>query len=184
MRTNTSEPTTSQIATPSNTTNEQALDSVLGALELDRGNSSTLETAGVKIASLSPTTTGTVDSTSDTEALSIGIREYSQRLMEFHGQLVARVYRKIQYPNRAVRRNLEGRLELDVTLNENGNLIAVEIAQSSGHKILDSAAIKAAQKALSDGVINGLDAVAIAEFGTQNNQVTVPVPVQFQLTKK
>lgn len=117
----------------------------------------------------------------DSEVLSLGVREYSQRLTEFHNGLVSMVYRSIKYPKRAIRRNLEGRLELDITMRKSGELVAVSIAESSGHSILDKAAVEAAEKAMQASGINELDAVAIAEFGNSDDRVVVPVPVNFQL---
>jgi len=47
----------------------------------------------------------------------------------------------INYPDEARRRNLTGSLVLDVAINANGTLNDVRIRRSSGHKILDDAAI-------------------------------------------
>lgn len=47
----------------------------------------------------------------------------------------------INYPDEARRRNLTGALVLDVAINANGTLNDVRIRRSSGHKILDDAAI-------------------------------------------
>ena len=48
-----------------------------------------------------------------------------------------------QYPNRARRRGLEGGLILRVTVNIRGKPSAIEVIKTSGHKILDNAAVKA-----------------------------------------
>jgi len=119
----------------------------------------------------------------DTEVLALGVREYSRRLSAFHNNLVARVYRAIKYPKRAIRRSLEGRLELDITLRKTGELVAVSIAETSGHSLLDDAAVEAAEAALAEPTAS-LDVVAIAEFGNRDGRVVVPVPVSFQLMKK
>lgn len=120
----------------------------------------------------------------DSEVLALGVREYSQRLSAFHNDLVSRVYRKIKYPKRAVRRNLEGRLELDITLRKSGELVAVAVAETSGHPLLDAAAVEAAEAAMAAANLSSLDAVAVAEFSSGDGRVVVPVPVNFQLTKK
>lgn len=137
----------------------------------------------LQLAALLPTAGNLHSVFIDPEVLSLGVQEYSQRLSEFHGGLVAMVYSKIRYPNRAIRRNLQGRLELDVTLRESGELVAVSIAQSSGQKMLDAAAVKAAEDALSSGALSSIDAVAKAEFGSEVDRITVPVPVLFKLTE-
>lgn len=48
------------------------------------------------------------------------------------------------YPPEAVSRGLEGEVILLLTLTENGRLVSAEIARSSGHALLDQAALDAA----------------------------------------
>jgi TonB family protein len=74
-------------------------------------------------------------------------------------------------------------VELDVTLRSNGELLAVAVARSSGHKILDAAAVKAAEGAFSGGLPGSIDPVALAEFGGEADYLVVPVPVSFKLTE-
>lgn len=50
------------------------------------------------------------------------------------------------YPPEAVARGLEGEVILLLTLTETGQLAKVEIARSSGHTLLDQAALAAAQQ--------------------------------------
>ncbi len=119
----------------------------------------------------------------DSEILALGVQEYSRRLSAFHGDLVARVYRAIKYPKRAIRRSLQGRLELDITLRESGELVSVTVAESSGHSLLDDAALEAAETAMREAQLSRLDRVAVAEFGGRGGRVVVPVPVNFQLER-
>jgi len=114
------------------------------------------------------------------EVMSLGVQEYSQRLAVFQSSMVSEVYSKIRYPKRAVRRNLQGRLELDVVLSKSGELRAVEVASSSGHDILDRAAVEAAEDAFKRGVAS-VDPVARVEFSVGPDEMIVPVPVQFRL---
>ncbi len=48
------------------------------------------------------------------------------------------------YPPEAIARNIEGEVRLIIKLSENGSVDDVAIAASSGHTILDNAAIRAA----------------------------------------
>ncbi|MFT3848654.1 MAG: TonB family protein [Propionivibrio sp.] len=48
------------------------------------------------------------------------------------------------YPPEAIARNLEGEVRLIIRLAENGAVVDVDVAVSSGHAILDNAAIRAA----------------------------------------
>ncbi len=111
---------------------------------------------------------------------SLHVTEYSHRLASFNTALIKLVYSEIQYPRRAVRREIQGALELDITMLEDGSLVDVAIAQSSGHTILDGAAVKAAEKAFKNASLGEVDPVAIAEYGDHGN-VVVPVPVNFIL---
>lgn len=150
--------------------------------QIDFGPSAdTNSLAGMQTASLSLSSKDLGEISLDSEILSLGVREYSQRLLEFHGSMVSKVYRNIKYPKRAIRRNLQGRLELDITMRKSGELVAVSVAQSSGHQILDAAAVAAAESAMASGNIAALDIVAVAEFGNSDNRVVVPIPVNFQL---
>ncbi|MEM9255759.1 MAG: TonB family protein [Pseudomonadota bacterium] len=111
----------------------------------------------------------------------MGIQEYSRRLASFHRSLTARVYGEIRYPKRAVRRSLEGTLELDVTLTHNGELVDIQIARDSGHVLLDDAAMDAAKKAFKAD-LNEVDPVAIAEFSDGQSNMIIPIPISFRLT--
>jgi TonB family protein len=110
---------------------------------------------------------------------SMDITEYSQRLYGFNNSLIKLVYTKIQYPRRAVRRDIQGALELDVTILEDGTLIEVAVAESSGYTILDNAAVEAAEAALAKSM-GDIDPVAVAEYGS-NGSLVIPVPVNFIL---
>ncbi|MCM2287951.1 MAG: TonB family protein [Sulfuritalea sp.] len=50
------------------------------------------------------------------------------------------------YPPEAVARGLEGEVVLLLTLTESGQVASAEIARSSGHALLDQAALAAAQR--------------------------------------
>ena len=87
----------------------------------------------------------------------------------------------IKYPRSAVRRELEGTLELDLRLSQSGELQEIVVARSSGHSSLDSAAIRAANAAFEDGFQVTINEVATTEYGTESGEVIVPVPVIFRL---
>ena len=48
----------------------------------------------------------------------------------------------LNYPEAARKRKLSGSLILDVALNDDGSINQITVTQSSGHKILDDAAIR------------------------------------------
>jgi len=51
----------------------------------------------------------------------------------------------LNYPDEAKKRGLHGRLRLHVALNADGSLNDVSVTQSSGHKLLDDAAVRIVQ---------------------------------------
>ncbi|MEH6634984.1 MAG: energy transducer TonB [Halioglobus sp.] len=137
----------------------------------------------IQVASLTPTAE-LLQTRDGDDAQSLNVQEYSLRLSEFHSQLITMVYHQIRYPARAIRRGLQGRLELDITVLPDGQLVAVDIVQPSGHSVLDKAAVTAAQNALGAGELQTIDVVAAAEFGnTEDGKLVIPVPVNFILTE-
>tara|TARA_R110002110_G_scaffold362241_1_gene572021 strand:+ start:87944 stop:89326 length:1383 start_codon:yes stop_codon:yes gene_type:complete len=113
----------------------------------------------------------------------LSVELYSQRLYAFNSNLLRKIYSQINYPARAVRRSIQGSLELDLLLGRDGSFIDVSVVRSSGHSLLDKAALAAARKALASGVQSALDPVAIAEYSNTQDQLVVPVPVSFVLTE-
>jgi len=55
-----------------------------------------------------------------------------------------KISKNVFYPPEAVARGIEGEVRLLITLSEDGSIADVNVAASSGHPILDNAAIKAA----------------------------------------
>lgn len=117
--------------------------------------------------------------TADTAALAAS--EYSRRLGAFNDLVIRRVYAEIEYPRAAVRRSLEGALELDVTIGADGELSDVAIARSSGYRMLDGSAVRAAKKGLKRIDPEKIDPVAVAEYGGESGELVIPVPVSFRL---
>lgn len=111
----------------------------------------------------------------------LDIVEYSQRLATFNTVVLRMVTENIRYPKAAVRRNLQGNLELDLTLLKDGSLAEVAVVRSSGFDTLDQAAIRAAKKAFKSNGLDDIDPVAKAEYEDNSGQLLVPVPVNFVL---
>ncbi|MEP1471364.1 MAG: TonB family protein [Halieaceae bacterium] len=111
----------------------------------------------------------------------LDVVEYSQRLATFNTVVLRMVTENIRYPKAAVRRNLQGNLELDLTLLKDGSLAEVAVGRSSGFDTLDQAAIRAAKKAFKSNGLDNIDPVANAEYEDDNGQLIVPVPVNFIL---
>jgi len=79
-----------------------------------------------------------------------------------------RIRDSVQYPARAKKRNLQGRVTISVTIGADGEITALKITQSSGHRILDRSVLKAVEES--------------APFSSPpDGPVTVIVPIQFRL---
>ena len=64
---------------------------------------------------------------------------------------------RLSYPPIALRRGFEGRVVLKVLVSKDGRAIKVTLGKSSGHAILDRAAIKAVRKwVFKPGKLNGV----------------------------
>jgi TonB family protein len=111
----------------------------------------------------------------------LDVVEYSRRLASFNNIVLHMVTEKIRYPKVAVRRSLQGNLELDLTLLDDGSLAAVNVGRSSGFDTLDAAALRAARKAFKNRRLDTIDPVARAEYEDDNGRLIVPVPVNFML---
>ncbi|MDR1888135.1 MAG: energy transducer TonB [Zoogloeaceae bacterium] len=72
------------------------------------------------------------------------------------------------YPLEAIQNHWQGEAWVQIFLDENGNVIAARVEESSGHPILDEAALKAA-RALKSLPADGLESVVL--------------PVRFRLTQ-
>ncbi len=134
------------------------------------------ETQPVQVAALSPIESDPLLA-SDVQAMDL--TEYSRQLTDFNNHLLRKVYTRIEYPRAAVRRSIQGNLELDVTLAADGGLMEIEVARSSGYKMLDSAAMRAAREALQSA--SDINPVAVAEYGREDGRLVIPVPVSFRL---
>lgn len=75
------------------------------------------------------------------------------------------------YPLLAKRRRYEGTVLLDVLVSPRGIVDSVELAQSSGHQILDRAAVKAVRKWIFHP----------GKKGDEAREMWVTVPIRFQL---
>ena len=73
-----------------------------------------------------------------------------------------------EYPQRAQRRHIAGVVDVLFVIGSNGEILSIDIAKSSGSRILDRSAIKAVKKA--------------APFDKPpNGKVTIRAPIKFEL---
>ncbi|TXS93714.1 energy transducer TonB [Parahaliea maris] len=113
----------------------------------------------------------------------MSVIEYSQRLAAFNTQVFRMVNMEIRYPRAAIRRNIQGSLELDITLSSKGELLDIAVGRSSGHSMLDKSALKAANDAFETPLGEAVDEVAVAEYSGDGERLVIPVPVNFVLTE-
>lgn len=95
-----------------------------------------------------------------------------QHAVPVHSQLQAALQSRLRfnhhYPRSAIRRGWQGRVELAVQINPQGQIAMIRVLQSSGHHVLDQAAIHS---------IEGLASLpeAIALLDLQPVELTIPV---------
>jgi protein TonB len=75
----------------------------------------------------------------------------------------------VQYPARAVRLGLQGHVQLRLLLGQDGSVREISVADSSGHEILDSAAVTAmrglrCQPYIEDGHAMPAQVLQLVEF--------------------
>ena len=85
-----------------------------------------------------------------------------QREAALQRKLASHLY----YPPAAINADMEGTVYLLFKLDEAGNIISISLAASSGHKLLDDAAIQAAR--------------SIGNLGPGDREMILPVPFRLQ----
>ncbi len=88
--------------------------------------------------------------------------------------ILARLQRAIRYPRAAQRRGIEGVVRVQVELSATGGLRSVALAQSSGHTVLDNAAVALVQR------VAPFPPVPEGLLGPQGSFAFV-APIQYQL---
>jgi TonB family protein len=73
-------------------------------------------------------------------------RQQAELYNQYLGQVRKQVLRKIDYPRRAQKENIEGLVVLRINLDRNGNVASSEVAQTADD-LLDASAVTAVQKA-------------------------------------
>ena len=88
-----------------------------------------------------------IDDRQSAEAASaISTQQPNAGLKQFQRQAQSAISKQLLYPPEAIERGLEGDVTLLLTLDNNGRVQSAEIARSSGHALLDAAALSAAQR--------------------------------------
>lgn len=104
-------------------------------------------------------------------------REYQRRLNDYVGEIMVRVFGEVVYPRRAIKRTLEGRVELLARMDAKGGLLDLAVGQSSGSTLLDRAAERAVRKA---APFPEPSDVAREEFAADDGSYLMPIPITFR----
>jgi len=65
----------------------------------------------------------------------------------YNGKVLAKLRRAKRYPSQARRASLQGTVTIRFTVTRNGSVSGIRLARSSGHQVLDQAALEMAQRA-------------------------------------
>ncbi|MCW8885725.1 MAG: TonB family protein [Motiliproteus sp.] len=88
------------------------------------------------------------------------------------GALALALGERFSYPRKARKRNWQGEVLLQVSLNIDGSISQVQLVQSSGHGLLDRDAIRS---------IESIGQLALAEL---DRELQIQIPVSYQLTDR
>jgi protein TonB len=111
--------------------------------------------------------------------LTMDDREYQRQLAIYVSEVMKSVFSNVKYPRRAIKRQREGKVEMLATLTAEGELAGLTLERTSGHDILDKAAVKAI---LNAAPFPPLSDVAQEEFLSENGSTyMVMIPVTFRL---
>ncbi len=119
------------------------------------------------------TDTAASDTLAGDEDLPVAITAESLlAVQDYQRAVLQKVYRLIEFPASAVRRNREGSLRIQLYIAEDGGLLDVQITQESAYQILDQAALRAARDAAPFDVL---------PESTLEIPMVLEIPVSFRL---
>jgi protein TonB len=84
--------------------------------------------------------------------------------------IIAAIEKHKGYPSKAMSMNMEGSVTVELQIDKNGNLISVEIINSSGHKMLDSHTVRSIKKASKN-------------FPKLPRNMTFSIPISYKIDK-
>jgi protein TonB len=106
-------------------------------------------------------------------------REYQRQLSAYTSGVMVKIFGQVKYPRRAVKKRREGKVELLLYVDADGELLELSMDHSSGHDSLDGAAEKAIHKA---APFPELTQAVREEFVSEDgNSYVIPIPITFRL---
>ncbi|KZX60324.1 hypothetical protein A3709_12090 [Halioglobus sp. HI00S01] len=106
-------------------------------------------------------------------------REYQLELSDYMALTVQKVFTNVEYPRRALKRQLQGEVSIVASVSADGTLFDTFIENSSGYPMLDRAAVRAVEKA---APFPQLSRVALEEFATAvGGSYELPIPINFAI---
>jgi len=139
------EQSSQDVLTQPNQAQQTPGEEVLPTQELDLPGSTEMIPRNMEIANLS----AEIDQSLQSYSQRLKHRYISSRTREYRDAAYLDAWRmkierigNLNYPEEAKRQNLSGNLILDVALNADGEVNSITLRRSSGHKILDDAAIR------------------------------------------
>jgi len=92
----------------------------------------------------------------------------------YSSQILASTNRNVVYPRRAESRNQTGKVLVSLTVNRKGEVLNKEVIESSGHRLLDKASLKAIDRV---GTFPGMPEIL------PRDEFTTQIPITFILKK-
>ena len=126
-------------------TPKTAVEEVPDAVQTNRPSASELMTNSLKMAALSSEVQRKLETRAQRPKrtfISASTREYKYAAYMEDWRIKVERFGNLNYPEEARRRKITGKLVLDVALNPDGKINQITVLRSSGHKVLDDAAIR------------------------------------------
>jgi len=92
----------------------------------------------------------------------------------YRSQLLKWAYKYVRYPKRALEKEQEGQVIYQVTIDRSGNVVGLNLAQSSSYSLLDRSAEKSIDRA---------EPFPVIPSKIQGKQFTFDMPINFKLPK-
>ncbi|MDG1995867.1 MAG: TonB family protein [Emcibacteraceae bacterium] len=97
---------------------------------------------------------------------------YAQDISGWQKEVTKKIAKKQTYPRAALRKELEGRISVEINVDREGNIVAHSVKQSSGHDVLDREVPK---------LMKRVSPLPVPPADVADSQLTMVVPLAWAL---
>ncbi|MDG1709262.1 MAG: TonB family protein [Emcibacteraceae bacterium] len=96
----------------------------------------------------------------------------AQDISGWQKEVSKKIAKKQTYPRAALRKELEGRVSVEINVDREGNIVAHSVTKSSGHDVLDREVTK---------IMKRVSPLPAPPAGAEDSQLTMVVPLAWAL---